>query len=50
LGDWWNAGVQWGEGQAVCEALEIAYQTAMNCGSIAAQFQFSRRREKRFLT
>lgn len=45
LGDWWNAGVQWGEGQAVCEAVGIAYQTAMNCGSIAAHFHFSRRQE-----
>lgn len=46
LGDWWNAGVQWGEGEAVCEALGIDYGVARNCGSIAATFELSRRRDK----
>lgn len=33
LGDWWNAGVAWGEGKKACEATGIAYQTAIHCGS-----------------
>jgi hypothetical protein len=45
LGDWWNAGVKWGEGQQICEQVGIPYQTAMNAGSLAKAFQFSRRRE-----
>lgn len=45
LGDWWNAGVEWGEGRETCEALGIAYQSAQNCGQVAKAFQFSRRRE-----
>jgi hypothetical protein len=45
LGDWWNAGVAWGEGKQACEETGLAYQTACNVGSVAAKMQFSRRRE-----
>jgi hypothetical protein len=45
MGDWWISGVKWGEGREVCEALGLAYQSAMNYGSVAGKFQFSRRRE-----
>jgi hypothetical protein len=45
LGDWWNAGVQWGEGQAVCDALGLDYGTARNAGAVAAAVQLSRRRD-----
>jgi hypothetical protein len=44
-GDWWNAGIKWGEGKSTCEELGIEYQTAQNCGLVARTFQFSRRRE-----
>lgn len=46
LGDWWNAGVQWGEGEQVCTDLGFEYGTVANCGRVAKQFDFSRRREK----
>ena len=45
LGDWWNAGVQWGEGEAVCEELGIKYQYAADCGWVAATLPFSLRKE-----
>lgn len=45
LGDWWNAGVAWGDGKAACERLEIDYNHAMKCGSVAAAFEFLRRRK-----
>jgi hypothetical protein len=44
LGDWWNAGVQWGNGKAACEALGIDYDAARKCGSIAARMLLLRRR------
>jgi hypothetical protein len=45
LGDWWNAGVQWGDGKAACEELGIDYGSAANAGRVAKVFQCSRRRE-----
>jgi hypothetical protein len=46
LGDWWNAGVEYGDGEAACEAVGVVYQTAADCGMVSAAFDFSRRREK----
>jgi hypothetical protein len=46
LGDWWTAGVQWGEGEKVCEALGLEYGTAANCGRVARRLELSRRRDK----
>jgi hypothetical protein len=40
-GDWLNAG-KWADGPEACEAIGIAYQTAMNAGSVCAAFKFSR--------
>lgn len=45
LGDWWNAGVAWGEGEKVCEELGIDYGTVRNCGQVSTQFEMSRRRD-----
>lgn len=44
-GDWWNAGVAWGEGEAVCEELGLEYQTIRNLASVAKAFKLSRRRD-----
>jgi len=45
LGDWWNA-CKWGDGEAACKEIGVSYQTAQDCGWVAASFQISRRREK----
>lgn len=45
LGDWWNAGVAWGDGHAACEESGLVYGTAANAGRVATAIQFSRRRE-----
>jgi hypothetical protein len=47
IGDWWNAGVKWGEGKTTCEALGpgFEYGTVRNCGSIAGKIELSRRRD-----
>src|SRR5262249_54246310 len=45
LGDWWNAGVKWGEGQAVCETVGLHYGTVRNAGVVAGHIQLSRRRD-----
>jgi hypothetical protein len=45
IGDWWNAGVKWGDGRESCEALGLTYQTVQDAGMVAKHFQFSRRRE-----
>jgi hypothetical protein len=44
LGDWWNAGVQWGKGKETCETLGLAYQTLVNYGNVAGTLQSNRRR------
>ena len=46
LGDWWNAGVAWGDGKDACDRIGIEYQSTQDCGSVSNAFQFSRRREK----
>jgi uncharacterized protein DUF4326 len=45
LGDWWNAGVKWGEGQRVCEELGLDYGSVRNAGRVAQAFTLSRRRD-----
>ena len=45
LGDWWNAGTKWGEGQALCEKIGVGYQAAHGAGWVAREFQFSLRKE-----
>lgn len=45
IGDWWNAGVEWGKGEETCRDTGVEYQTARNCGSIAKSFEMSRRRD-----
>jgi Domain of unknown function (DUF4326) len=44
IGDWWNAGVKWGEGQRVCEEIGLNYQTARIVGSVADRIKLFRRR------
>ena len=45
LGDWWNAGVQWGIGQEVCQELGVDYGSMRNYGSVAKTIKMSRRRD-----
>lgn len=45
LGDWWNAGVRWGQGREACEAIGVDYQTAKDCGMVVKKFELSRRRD-----
>ena len=45
IGDWWNAGVKWGDGKEVCERIGIEYSTAASCGLVCRRFQFCRRRQ-----
>ena len=44
IGDWWNAGVKWGEGQAICDAVGLSYSTAKSAGSVSNVFKLCRRR------
>lgn len=44
LGDWWNAGVKWGEGQQVCAELGLSYDTTKAAGHVADHMQLCRRR------
>lgn len=44
LGDWWNAGVKWGEGRQVCEALGLVYQSMVDCGNVTKTIESKRRR------
>jgi len=46
LGDWWNAGAKWGEGQEICNAVGVGYQHAADAGWVARQIPFSLRKEK----
>lgn len=46
LGDWWIAGVKYGDGERVCTELDLVYGTVANAGRVASAFHFSRRREK----
>ena len=43
VGDWWNA-VNYGTGQEVCDDVGINYTTAADCGAVAKDFDFTRRR------
>jgi hypothetical protein len=46
LGDWWRFGVRtYGTSEAKAALTRYSYQTCMNAGSVARQFEFSRRRE-----
>jgi hypothetical protein len=45
LGDWWNAGVMWGEGEKVCQELGLEYSTTTKAGRVAQHFDFCRRRQ-----
>jgi hypothetical protein len=45
MGDWWNAGLQWGEGRKVCDHLGIDCAHAMKCGSVCKAFKSLRRRK-----
>lgn len=46
LGDWWNAGAEYGDRKECCERLEIDYGGTANCAMVCKAFNFSRRREK----
>ena len=45
MGDWWNAGVQWGEGKSACEEFGFTYQTVADAGMVARAIEFGRRRQ-----
>jgi hypothetical protein len=46
LGDWWNAGVEWGNGENICNEIGISYSSAKTAGSIATKFEKSTRVDK----
>jgi hypothetical protein len=45
LGDWWNAGVKWGQGREACAELGLSYDTVSASGHVAKHIEFCRRRQ-----